>query len=100
MRAVLPAARATACASSRTWARPTRSRRRARRPRSRATLGLRGLKIAAVTGDDVLDVVRQGDFRFEESGEQRGVARDRLVSANAYLGAAPIVDALRRARRS
>jgi hypothetical protein len=51
--------------------------------------GLDGLKIAAVTGDDVLDVVRRGNFHFEESGVD-----DRIVSANAYLGAAPIVDAL------
>ncbi len=57
-------------------------------------LGLSGLKIAAVTGDDVLDVVRQGDFRFEESGESVGSFDSRIVSANAYLGAAPIVDAL------
>jgi hypothetical protein len=57
-------------------------------------LGLSGLKIAAVTGDDVLDVVRQGDFRFEESGESVASIDTRIVSANAYLGAAPIVEAL------
>ncbi|MFM0737998.1 DUF1446 domain-containing protein [Paraburkholderia xenovorans] len=57
-------------------------------------LGLGGVKIAAVTGDDVLDVVLQGDFRFEESGESVASYRDRLVSANAYLGATAIVDAL------
>ena len=57
-------------------------------------LGLSGLKIAAVTGDDVLDVVRQGNFRFEESGESVASIDTRIVSANAYLGAAPIVEAL------
>jgi hypothetical protein len=57
-------------------------------------LGLSGLKIAAVTGDDVLDVVRQGDFHFEESGESVASFDSRIVSANAYLGAAPIVEAL------
>ena len=57
-------------------------------------LGLSGLKIAAVTGDDVLDVVRQGDFKFEESGESVASIDTRIVSANAYLGAAPIVEAL------
>ncbi|GAB3630577.1 ABC transporter substrate-binding protein [Pandoraea terrae] len=57
-------------------------------------LGLGGLKIAAVTGDDVLDVVMHGDFRFEESGERVSAYAGRLVSANAYLGAAPIVAAL------
>jgi len=57
-------------------------------------LGLAGLKIAAVTGDDVLDVVRQGDYRFEESGDLVAAFDERIVSANAYLGAAPIVAAL------
>jgi hypothetical protein len=57
-------------------------------------LGLGGLKIAAVTGDDVLDVVQRGDFHFEESGESVASFNDRIVSANAYLGAAPIVAAL------
>ncbi len=42
----------------------------------------------------MLDVVQQSDLRFEESGESVSSYRDRIVSANAYLGAAPIVDAL------
>jgi hypothetical protein len=58
------------------------------------SLGLGEVKIAAVTGDDVLDVVRQGDFCFVESGERVSDYKDRLVSANAYLGASAIVDAL------
>ena len=33
-------------------------------------LGLDGLKIAAVTGDDVLDVVRQGAFPLRGIGER------------------------------
>jgi hypothetical protein len=57
-------------------------------------LGLDGLKIAAVTGDDVLDIVQRGNFHFEESGESVASFNDRIVSANAYLGAAPIVAAL------
>ncbi len=57
-------------------------------------LGLGDLKIAAVTGDDVLDVVLQGDAHFEETGERVASYRDRIVSANAYLGASAIVDAL------
>lgn len=57
-------------------------------------LGLSGLTIAAVTGDDVLQIVRQGDYRFEESGDPVSTYRDRIVSANAYLGAAPIIGAL------
>lgn len=58
------------------------------------SLGIAGLKVAAVEGDDVLDVVLGGAFRFEESGDDVAAYRDRIVSANAYLGAAPIVDAL------
>ncbi|WP_176054003.1 acyclic terpene utilization AtuA family protein [Paraburkholderia caribensis] len=58
------------------------------------SLGLGGLKIAAVSGDEVLDVVLQGQFRFEESGDDVAAYRERVVSANAYLGAAPIVAAL------
>lgn len=58
------------------------------------SLGIAGLTVAAVEGDDVLDVVLRGAFRFEESGDDVAAYRDRIVSANAYLGAAPIVDAL------
>ncbi|MBN3774401.1 acyclic terpene utilization AtuA family protein [Burkholderia sp. Se-20378] len=58
------------------------------------SLGFAKLKVAAVEGDDVLDVVQRGAFRFEESGDDVAAYRDRIVSANAYLGAAPIVDAL------
>jgi acyclic terpene utilization AtuA family protein len=57
-------------------------------------LGLVGLKIVAVTGDDVLDVVRDGGFHFAESGEAVSAYKDQLISANAYLGASGIVDAL------
>ncbi|BCQ28122.1 acyclic terpene utilization AtuA family protein (plasmid) [Caballeronia sp. NK8] len=57
-------------------------------------LGLHGLKIAAVTGDDVLDVVLRSSLRFEESGDDVSAYAERIVSANAYLGAAPIVAAL------
>ncbi|RVU17712.1 acyclic terpene utilization AtuA family protein [Methylobacterium oryzihabitans] len=57
-------------------------------------LGLDGLRIAAVTGDDVLDAVLDGDHRLDETGEPVSALGDRLVSANAYLGAGPIVAAL------
>jgi hypothetical protein len=57
-------------------------------------LGIDTLRIAAVTGDDVLDVVQAGDYRFEESGEPVAAFKNRIVAANAYLGAQPIVDAL------
>jgi Acyclic terpene utilisation family protein AtuA len=57
-------------------------------------LGLRGLKIAAVTGDDVLGLCQGSALPLLET---RGEVRDlgnRIVSANAYLGAEPIVEAL------
>ncbi|SEJ37413.1 acyclic terpene utilization AtuA family protein [Paraburkholderia diazotrophica] len=57
-------------------------------------LGLCSLKIAAVTGDDVLDVVLRSPLRFEETGDDVSTYADRIVSANAYVGAAPIVAAL------
>lgn len=57
-------------------------------------LGLDDVRVAAVTGDDVLDIVLAGDFLFEESGERVADYRTRIISANAYLGAAAIVDAL------
>ena len=58
------------------------------------SLGLRGLTIAAVTGDDVLELVRGGSFGIDESGDPVSRLGDRLVSANAYLGAEPLVAAL------
>lgn len=58
-------------------------------------LGLRGLKIAAVTGDDVLEIIRRDDPVILETGARLSTLGERLVSANAYLGAAPIAEALR-----
>jgi len=58
------------------------------------TLGIRGLKIAAVTGDDVLDACRDGDFRFLEIEGRVSDLGNRVLSANAYLGAEPIAKAL------
>src|SRR5690348_12498567 len=57
------------------------------------SLGIAGLKIAAVTGDDVLEAVRNGDYALDDGGPV-GALGNRLVSANAYLGARPIVEAL------
>jgi len=57
-------------------------------------LALPSLKIAAIVGDDVLDACKQDDLpilEFEGSIKQLG---NRIVSANAYLGAEPIVEAL------
>ena len=58
-------------------------------------LGLASLRVAAVLGDDVLAHVVAGDYRFEESAAPVRELGDRIVSANAYLGVAPICAALR-----
>jgi hypothetical protein len=59
------------------------------------SLGLRGLKVAVVTGDDVLeDLQGRGDVSLLETGGTLADLGDRVVSANAYLGAAPLVEAL------
>ncbi len=60
-------------------------------------LGLSGLRVAAVTGDDVLDPVRADPGAYALL-ERPGTAADlgeRLRSANAYMGVAGIVEALR-----
>ncbi|NUT99985.1 acyclic terpene utilization AtuA family protein [Herbaspirillum robiniae] len=57
-------------------------------------LGLPQLKVAAVSGDDVLQVVRDAGFSIEDNGQPVASLGERLISANAYLGIAPIVEAL------
>ena len=57
------------------------------------SLGLGHLKIAAITGDDVLEQLRLGDY-LDDIGEPVVALGSRLLSANAYLGAQPLVDAL------
>jgi hypothetical protein len=61
--------------------------------------GLRGLRIGVVTGDDLLPRLGQlisEDERFEniETGEPLSLDGPPIVTANAYLGAAGIVEAL------
>ena len=57
-------------------------------------LGFTGLKVAAITGDDVLPHLSKGDYRIEESGVAVADIRNRIVSGNAYIGAQPIAEAL------
>lgn len=57
------------------------------------SLNIHGLKVAAVTGDDVLDAVLNGNY-VDDTGQPIARFGDRLLSANAYIGAQPIVDAL------
>lgn len=62
-------------------------------------MGLSGLKIAAITGDDLMP--RLGDLQDMgeelanlESGKRLDLQTATLVNANVYLGAQPIVEAL------
>ena len=65
-------------------------------------LGFEGkLKIGIVTGDDLLGrldglMARGHDLKNMDTGRPLRDVRDRVLSANAYLGAAPVVEALRR----
>jgi len=57
-------------------------------------LGLAGLPVAAVTGDDVLGAIARDGGAIAETGEPVESLGEALVSANAYIGADPIVEAL------
>jgi hypothetical protein len=62
-------------------------------------LGITGLTIGVVVGDDILgsiDELRAKGVALKnmESGESLDAVRERLVSANVYFGARPIVKAL------
>ena len=61
--------------------------------------GATGLKVAVVTGDDLLerldDLLSRGvELKHMETGQRLAEVRDQIVSANAYLGAQPIAEAL------
>ena len=56
-------------------------------------LGLTGLKIAAVTGDDVLARLKTTDVALDTGDTMAGLG-NRVVSANAYVGARAIAEAL------
>ena len=58
-------------------------------------MGLRGFKIAAVYGDDVVEEVKKGFYTIDETGLPVSSLGDTILSANAYVGAAPIVEALK-----
>ncbi|MEQ9244102.1 acyclic terpene utilization AtuA family protein [Roseovarius indicus] len=55
-------------------------------------LGLTGLKVAAVTGDDVTGII--GRSVLDETRAPAAELGDRLVSANAYIGVTGLIDAL------
>jgi Acyclic terpene utilisation family protein AtuA len=57
-------------------------------------LGLKGLKIAAVTGDNVLAYLLEHDVALD-NGKTIAALGNSVISANAYIGVAPIVEALK-----
>lgn len=57
-------------------------------------MGLK-LKVAGVEGDDVTQLVKGYKVTIFETGKDLDTIRDKIVSANAYLGAEPIAEALR-----
>ncbi|MCG3120786.1 MAG: hypothetical protein ALAOOOJD_03626 [bacterium] len=64
-------------------------------------LGLSGLKVATVTGDDVLsrltELKQQGEsFKNLDDGRPLAEVAGKITSANAYLGAFPVAEALNR----
>jgi hypothetical protein len=63
-------------------------------------LGITGLKIGIVTGDNILSVMDQlidsgNEMRNMETGQPIAEIKDKLLSANVYFGALPVVEALR-----
>lgn len=65
-----------------------------------SSLGIKNLKIGVVLGDDILDeidnLIERGiDLKNMDTGESLTKVEDKLLSANVYFGAQPIVEALR-----
>ena len=94
LRAVLPAAQAngTKIITNMGAANPKAAAEAARRVAR--GMGIKGLRIAAVTGDDILDLILAGDYTLDESGRPVSDLGNKIVSANAYTGLDGIVDAL------
>ena len=94
MRAVLPMARARGVRviSNMGAANPAAAAEAVRDLARELDLG--GLTIATVTGDDVADRVLGRGYVVTETGASVDGLADRLISANAYIGAPPIVEAL------
>ena len=66
--------------------------------------GIKGLKVGIVLGDDILERIdqlhRRGiNLSNMDTGEPIETVGHKILSANVYFGAAPIVEALRRGHR-
>lgn len=58
-------------------------------------LGIKKLKIAAVYGDDVVSSLKDMDLSIVETGDSLDTLKPTMISANAYMGVEPIVEALK-----
>lgn len=58
------------------------------------SLGAKNLKIAIVSGDDVLDMAIKSNLTLDEIGKPISECNKHILSANAYLGAEAMVEAL------
>jgi hypothetical protein len=62
--------------------------------------GHTGVALGVVSGDDIMgrldELMTRSPLRHLDTGAELASVRDRVLSANVYLGAQPIVDALRR----
>lgn len=63
-------------------------------------LGVTGLRVGVVEGDDIFSRLRElvdagHEMRNMDTGEPLAPVVDRMMSANTYLGARPVVEALR-----
>ncbi|MCS6989498.1 MAG: DUF1446 domain-containing protein [Chloroherpetonaceae bacterium] len=64
------------------------------------SLGVKGLKVGVVMGDDIMDrldelLAKGEEMRNMDTGEPFAAIRHRALSANVYFGAFPIADCLR-----
>jgi hypothetical protein len=95
MRAVLPACMraGTRIVSNQGWINPDAAAQRI--VHWLREFGFPGVKVAAINGSLITDRVLQLTDRILENGAATGTLAQTLISAEAYLGAEPIVDALR-----
>ncbi|MHC5225481.1 acyclic terpene utilization AtuA family protein [Ignatzschineria sp. LJL83] len=58
------------------------------------SIGAEQLKIAIIEGDDVYNIVMKNDYVLDEQKCKISESGKNIISANAYIGATPIVEAL------
>ena len=99
MRAVLPACmrNGTRIVSNQGWINPTAAAKRI--VELLRELGIKGVKVAAVGGSLITDRVLELTDTILENGEPTSSLASNLISAEAYQGAEPIVEALKAGAR-